>query len=140
MAFRNSQKTRFSRRGVVYIVIRSFVSISLQNCALRGTLVERKFNELRLQYKRWCTLTSPLKQRKRLGLSLRQLGKLFGQSKAQLSLIERGKKPIPGWMKFAFAGLRMDLARHLARRQGQTAESDVSCPECGSPMRTYKSY
>lgn len=84
-------------------------------------------------------MTSFRKERTRLGLSLNQLGVLWGLSKAQLSLIERGIKPTPPWTKFAFPGLR----RHFARK-GREADlppaGTHNCPECGSPMRTQSGY
>lgn len=85
-------------------------------------------------------MTSFRKERTRLGLSLGELGRLWGLSKAQLSLIERGLKPIPLWTKDAFPGLRKRLALGRKRVDGDSHGNTVSCPECGSPMRTQSGY
>lgn len=84
-------------------------------------------------------MTSFRKQRTRLGLSLRQLSQQWGISPAQLSLIERGKKPIPLWTKDAFAGLRKRLSGE-GRGELDALRSAISCPECGVPMRTLNGY
>jgi len=71
-----------------------------------------------------------------LRMSLQDLATCWGISKAQLSLIERGKKEQPGWVELAVKGMLVgngNPSAHPAKRTD--AEHHHACPDCDAQMR-----